>query len=365
MTNRSIYVSVPSQNDSQFIPTILRCIENATNKSNIHIGSSIFWKNEDIDNNKKPFFLKFDEVLSKIPNIKFDILPYHYYPGVGNGRTQSLKFYNDEKYYLSIDSHTQFDEGWDERLIESYEKSSKSFGKRRVITSYLPGYFIDSDGEINYLDDSPKWQFFSYDFQRSPFFPVPDDRAIREKDNPIYDHLIDEVYLPARKISAHFTFTEAEYWVKSCRINLDPRIIFWAEEFYQSALAWSRGYSLVWTKEIFMRHLYSNSITQLIDEKTGSVTTSGKVFSRSNKYEFFENIDDKNSFYKKYIKNSKYPLPHIVSEEQIIMDLMHQRQFYGFLPRSPKGFCKYTGVNLETKRANVWKEVPKLDVIFK
>lgn len=363
--NREIYVSVPSQNDIQFIPTVLRCLENASNKKNIKIGSSIFWKKEDISSGQKPFFIEMEKIFSKIDNIKFDILPFDYFPGVGNGRVQSLKFYDNEKYYLSIDSHTQFEPGWDERLVDSYEKTREHFGKRRVLTSYLPGYNVDEENNISYLDNTPKWQFFTYDLSRSKNIPVPDDKALLDKNIPLFDHLIDDTYLPAKKISAHFTFTEAGYWVNDCRINLDPRIIFWAEEFYQSALAYSRGYNLVWTKEIFMRHLYSSSQARNVDHETGAVSLSNKEYSRAFKKEYVDNDTDINNIYKKYIKDKIYRLPSIVSEEEIIKDLMQRRSFFGGMVRSPQGFCKYSKVNLETKTCGIWTEVPKLDVVFK
>ena len=363
--NRDIYVSVPSQNDAEFIPTVLRCLENASNKKNIKIGSSIFWKKEDIENGKSPFFLEMEKVFSKIDNVNFDILPFDYFPGVGNGRVQSLKFYNNEKYYLSIDSHTQFEPGWDENLIESYEKTRKTFGKRRVLTSYLPGYDIDEDHNITFLDNNPKWQFFSYDPTRSKNIPVPDDKTLTGDNIIIYDHLVDDTYLPAKKISAHFTFTEADYWINGCRINLDPRIIFWAEEFYQSALAYSRGYNLAWTKEIFMRHYYSSSLAKNINSEEGTVNLSNHEKPRSFRDEKMEKDSDINNIYKDYIKDKIYRMPHIINEEHIIKELMEKGSFFGDMIRSPQGFCKYSSVNLQKKTCSSWTEVPKLDVIFK
>lgn len=366
MSNRKIYVSVPTMNDREFIPTLERCLESASDNSNIIIGSSIFWKPKDITEMRKPFFVKIKEKFDSIKNIKMEVLPFDSFPGVGNGRVQSLKFYDNEKYYLSIDSHTQFEDSWDEKLIDCYEDTRKVFGAKRVLTSYLPGYFTDENDEIIRKDDFTKWQYFCYDHTRSKTFPVPMDRAIREDDNPILQHLIDGKYLPAKKISAHFTFTEGYDWVTNCRINLDPRIIFWAEEFYQSALAYSRGYNFVWVNDIFLRHLYSNSVCRMFDSETGSIKEEGEILDRSFDKEYFSSDMEVNEFYKKYIKDKlPWATTHLVAEEVVLKELLDRTGYFGSMPRSPLGFCKYSGIDIENKICRSWTEVPELDVLFK
>lgn len=380
MSKKSIFVSIPSMNDREYLHTVKRLFDSATYPERIFLGSTIFWKKSDISEVGAPFFYHFDQQLSKIKrNIKYDILYWNNYPGVGFGRTEPLKHYNNEDYYLSLDSHTMFVKGWDEKVIDAYENAKKSFGRRLVLTSYLAPYYIKYDkdappGIDKFLpgvdgldvfeyedivfeqnDNDPRWQFFDYthfryraNIQTKSVFPYPNDVSLNVAGQVILPYLIDEMYLPAKKISAHFTFTEADPWVTKFNLNLDTRISFWLEEFYQSSLAYARGYNFVWTKETFFFHKYLNSHNRLHDQK----------------YEY-DSMYKKRIFYEKYIKTIENKPPLSLDENEIIKKFLNKEEYFGFLSRSPISFQKYSGVNLEISRCEPWWKVPKVDIIYK
>lgn len=54
------------------------------------------------------------------------------------------------KYYLQIDSHMRFDQGWDTILINSYERMTTLWGKS-IISTYPPSYEYEEDGSIKYV----------------------------------------------------------------------------------------------------------------------------------------------------------------------------------------------------------------------
>ena len=61
--------------------------------------------------------------------------------GVGWARHISLNYYTNEKYILMVDSHTRFAVGWDEQLIEEFNKALK-FSDKPILSCYP----ADTDG---------------------------------------------------------------------------------------------------------------------------------------------------------------------------------------------------------------------------
>lgn len=379
-----IYISMPALNDYEYLNTIEKAFDEAKNPDKIKIGSSIFWKEKDIHNDKIPFFYLFDKKIKKISNnINYDILYYFDYPGVGHGRTESLKHFNNEKYYLSLDSHTHFSKDWDVKAIDLYENSKKEFGKLVILTSYLPSYY-NNNGDIDftiYRNNFPglknnkkynvhyvkdqnfsKWPFFDYygpvGMEKNNFkyfFPTPNDKDL-DLNSPIFNNLIMNQYIPAKKISAHFTFTESHPWITRFRICLDPNITFWAEEFYQSVLSYARGYNFVWIKDPLFFHLYGRE-------------ENGKKFSREIPPEKLDSISDKEmkkKIFNKYIyKKNKYQNLSLDIDNYLVKSLLNKKNYYGYLPRDPRSFLKYSGIDLYNQKCSNWWEVPELNVVFK
>jgi hypothetical protein len=359
-------------NDYEYLSTVERAYDYSSNPDDISIGTTIFWKSNDIKENSKPFFHHIKNGLdNNFKKVKYDIQPWFLYPGVGQGRIAPTKHYNNEKYFLSIDSHTDFVQGWDEQLIDLYENSRKIFGKRRVITTYLSSYkineevgeYFDGDKTIKSKRDvANRWQFFdfykklSHDLVNSTVFPFPNDKDMNKESIKIFENkIIDNEYLPAKKIAAHFYFTEADPWLTKYNINLDKDIKFWGEEFYQSALSYARGYNLVWIKTQLFFHLYDVVNSRKYEEKHEEGYTS---------------FEEKLYFYNNYIKNSvDYNLNKInscLSDDLINMKLIENKEkVFGYLPRSIQGFLSYSGINIVDKKTSPWWEVPNLNVVYK
>lgn len=392
--NDSIFVAIPTMNDEEYLPTLERLFALAEKPERIFVGTTALWKNSDIPIYGAPFFYKIiKEVGSKYyNNVKLDILPWAYNSGVGNGRLQCLKHYNNEKYFLSIDSHTSFIKNWDSVLIDQYESAKKYFGKMILLTTYLPAYFpswdtsvhnspdqyskklesvnIDESLDLSYIagDRFSRWQFFDYHHNLSLdhidsdyLFPFPNDKRLIETSS-LLESLIDNMYLPAKKISAHFTFTEASPWLTAHRINLSPGCFFWSEEFYQSSLAYARGYNFVWVKEPSLFHYYkpADSPRQII-----SNYDHGKKGRRTEEIIEYDSFSEKVEFYNKYLRiNVEEPLS-LPIENDVVKNLLEHKDFFGYLPRNTKAFMKYAKIDVLKKTCSPWWEVPDLDVIFK
>lgn len=384
----NIFICVPTMNDKEFLSTVERAYDYAKNPDNLSISTTIFWKNEDIKKNHLPFFLNIKRGLDKnFKNVKYDIQPWAVYPGVGNGRLSPIKHFNNEKYFLSIDSHTDFTKDWDSNIIELYENSRKYFGKLRILTTYLTPYcnsiddysddwtnktnndkaFNNSKDTLYYKKDiTNRWAFFDFYKQfgnleaRENIFPLPNDRYIDyESFDILKKNLIENLYIPAKKISAHFYFTESNPWLTKYNLNLDKNIKFWGEEFYQSSLSYARGYNLVWYKTQIMFHKYND-----LGDKSNF-----RSYKNSSLKEY-ESIEEKNNIYNEYVsKLINFKLNKNINiglnDNQIILNLFKNENNFGYLPRSINGFLKYSGIDLINKKTSGWYEVPEINVVYK
>jgi hypothetical protein len=351
----NIFVCVPTMNDVEFISTIERIMDNSENTNKISIATTIFWKNNDIKNNKKPFFFHIKNQLdNKFKNVKYDIQPWHRYPGVGAGRLSPVKHFNNEKYFLSIDSHTDFERDWDSKIIDMYENSRKFFGKRRVLTTYLSPFKDEEPDDI-----VNRWPFFDFyhrligDLPASSLnHPLPNDKKLNEQDlNFLKQYMLDNEYLPAKKISAHFYFTESDPWLVKYNLNLDKSINFWGEEFYQSSLSYARGYNLVWYKTNIAYHKYGGGKRAYLDENL----------------EDYDSSEIRNHIYENYIKKTVGLEQEILNksfdDNDIVSNLFNSKSL-GYLPRSIRGYLKYSDIDLINRKTSPWWEVPKLNVVY-
>ena len=115
---KTIFVSIPCfMDDSELFNTILSCFSNAKNPKNIKmgiafIGDPIFY------NNIKEKFEKFN-------NIKMQYYDFKNNYGVAKSRILARSMYAQEDYFLQIDAHALFEYGWDEYLINKFEKAKK------------------------------------------------------------------------------------------------------------------------------------------------------------------------------------------------------------------------------------------------
>lgn len=370
-----IYVNIPSLNDREYVNTIKRMFDTADDPDNIYVGSSIFWKKDDLGNNHGAFLLEIEKELSNFSNVSFDVLSWAKYPGVGYGRTESTKHFNNQKYFMSIDPHTVFSQGWDSKAKEHYHESEKEFGKKRIITCYLPGAARKNDSETNntlanydadlyHLSYLHKWPIYTFNENAFPFqmtghnFPCPSDVPIKDDSEIFQDN---KLYYPANKINANFYFTESDPWVTEYNICLDNRIVFWLEEFYQSSISYSLGYQFVFVKDIFMWHIYNNETS--LEVKENVITKKEKVSPRS--YPEFEkelSPEERKYIYEKYIKGNQGVMPQCIDNE-IAIELF-DKDFSDF-PRSLSGYLKYCGVDLKTRKTKPWNKLAVPNVLYR
>jgi hypothetical protein len=215
----TIFISIASYRDPELIPTIQDCIINAKNPDRLRFG--ICWQHDDTEslNDYK------DD-----PRFKIIDVPYEHSKGTCWARNLIQSLYEDETYYLQLDSHHRFSKNWDTTLVKMLKELKKKGHKKPLLTAYLPGFDPKNDpnGRVN--------ECWNLEF----------DRYLPEGPIFIKPHVIDgwkdlEGPIPSRFLSGHFIFTVGK-WANE--VKYDPYYYFHGEEPSLAARSFTHGYDL-------------------------------------------------------------------------------------------------------------------------
>ncbi len=136
----SIFVSIASYRDSECSMTLLDLYKNATNPLNIFTG--ICQQNDSkIDSDCIPDDFKYKS------NVRIIRIPSNEARGPTKARYYCSTLYNNEMYYMQIDSHTRFVKGWDSRCLNMIN-SLENVGIEKIVLSYYPKQFGEKDSKM-------------------------------------------------------------------------------------------------------------------------------------------------------------------------------------------------------------------------
>jgi len=226
----SIFVQIPAYHDYELPRTIRDAINKSSGNHTINFGVHLtYYKNNDID-------------MSGLNNVKIDYSVAPNNLGQGMSRHIANEFYDGEDYYLQIDSHTRFEQDWDEWFIDSY-KFYKDLGLNPVLSCY-PGAYEYVDNELVILNE--KSQVFYTDFIQELSFPegdyIPHQRAVANPNGNIF----------TRSISGGSVFSEGAIALIKPNIHM----YFHAEEILTALRLYTHGYDLLLPKRQNLYHLY-------------------------------------------------------------------------------------------------------------
>ena len=170
--------------------------------------------------------------------------------GVSWARSIVFSLYNDQDYLLQIDSHTLFDQAWDESLVKQIQSLNKQHA-RPLISTYPPGFKFDSQGRA--VKDEPAKSDEIFRIDRDPGSELTATRAVLQfrvfRENSELDHL------PGCHVAAGFMFTLGRFVAD---VPYDPYLYFRGEEQSLSLRAHAKGYQVFHPKHklIPLYHLY-------------------------------------------------------------------------------------------------------------
>lgn len=240
----AIFVSVAAYCEPHLYLTIHQLFAKAKYPQRIHVGLV------DQSEQQNPEWLKQFPARKNINYVGLSPVDSR---GVSWARAIAFSLYNDQDYLLQIDSHTLFDQDWDEVLIEQIQHLRNSHAKP-LISTYPPGFRFDSQGRA--VADEPLKSDEIFFIDRDPASVLTADRAVlqfrvvRKQADPA-----EMTHLPGFHIGACFLFTTGDF---TQQVPYDPYLYFRGEEQSLSLRAHAKGYQVFHPRHnlIPLYHLY-------------------------------------------------------------------------------------------------------------
>ena len=239
----SIFISIASYQDPLLVSTIFGAYNNAENKDELIF--SICDQSDDPIN--------IDD-LDFADQVRYEHVNPVFSKGPCWARHRAQTFYQEEDYFLQIDSHTQFLPNWDELFKEALLKIEAAgltdgYFAKPIITSYPRSFkVLDFERGLFELNTGDKHtQVITYRkdslFSRGSFS--------RQIGIPTKHTEITHAYLMA----AGCIFTRGKF-VKD--IPYDPNYYFYGEELSMALRAFTHGFSFFHIPDVPLFHLYTD-----------------------------------------------------------------------------------------------------------
>ena len=155
-------------------------------------------------------------------------------------RSIAQRFWEGEELTLQVDSHTKFDERWDERLIAMLKATP---GEKPLLTVNTPVFWFDNEGQVH----------------RDRARGVPTSRVNHWTEGmgwwaPWVDYGPPHLTLPGRNrfITGNFVFTLGRW---NADVPQDPDQYYWGEELNLTVRSFTSGYDLWVPTEIVVWHM--------------------------------------------------------------------------------------------------------------
>jgi len=225
----AIFVSIASYRDPQLVPTIEDCLRKASYPERLRFG--ICWQHTPADP-PLPFL--------RDPRLRILDVDSRHSRGACWARAEIMKLWQQEQWYLQIDSHCRFAPGWDERLIQM---AAATGSPRPILTAY-PAPFTPTHGaESETLADCAlQVAFHAFTHDGIPeLWPRPLPPAIQARP------------MRARFLAAGFLFAPGSF-VRE--VPYDPELYFMGEEASMTVRAFTHGYDLFHPHETLLWHDY-------------------------------------------------------------------------------------------------------------
>ena len=211
----SIFVSIAAYRDPELIPTLLDCVRRARYKADLRFG--VCWQHAG------------DEPAPPDLGVKLRLIdvPWRQSRGACWARAEIMKLYDNEDYYLQLDSHHRFVQDWDARLIDQAERSGAA---RPLLTTYPASY--DPNTPLPPDDEPTCMPFRSWTRDGIPLFGWQTMQDWRDRSLP----------MRARFLAAGMMFTLGRF---VSDVPYDPELYFYGEEATLAMRAFTHGYVAV------------------------------------------------------------------------------------------------------------------------
>lgn len=233
----SIFISIASYRDPELVRTIKSALENAANPEELYFGVVL----QEME--------RFEPDLSWVPNLSLKKIHPKFARGAGFARAYAMELYNNQDYYLQIDSHTIFEKNWDILCIEQLKTAQDISKNKKIILSYFPPPFLIEKDKAIIIKNS----------KTHPPYPTKQIPKLTKKSQWTAERVEfsdKQKKLPelSTTILAGFVFSTGDIVGK---IPYDPEISFFGEEICFAVRAWTRGWDIYSPCINILYHFYS------------------------------------------------------------------------------------------------------------
>jgi Glycosyltransferase (GlcNAc) len=226
----TIFVSIASYRDPQLGPTIDDCLAKARWPERLTFGIS--W---DHGPEEPP--------LDRFADPAFRVLDVDWRDSRGAcwARAEAMKLWDDERWFLQIDSHMRFAQDWDAKLLE---QAAATGSAKPVLTTYGTDFIPGDPGPLP--PDPMLLEFMCFD----------DDGVLLLRPASIANWRETKRPIRARFLGAMLLFAPGEF-VRD--VPYDPDLYFLGEEITLAVRAFTHGYDLFHPGELIVWHQYTRA----------------------------------------------------------------------------------------------------------
>ncbi|TBL68516.1 GlcNAc-transferase family protein [Hafnia alvei] len=243
----TIFISIASYRDPELLPTLADMLCNAAHPENLHI--SICWQDCEaieifeqagLSPQENRIVQDREVAVYSYKQARIEIINVHYYTSQGAcwARSLSESLFDNECYFLQIDSHTRFIPNWDNEMVSMLQQLQID-SPNPIISSYPPGYTPGPDEVTSKMEFVSRLIFREYDQHGIPMF----------SSTPF----ISLTPVRGSYLAGGFIFTLGNF-VES--IPNDPQIFFAGEEISMSVRAFTHGYDVYHPSKLLLWHYY-------------------------------------------------------------------------------------------------------------
>jgi hypothetical protein len=241
----TIYVSTATMDDSETERSILGLFEKAKYPERISVGMPC-------SSDSKSFYKKLKKTFKgkniKIIYNKFDNKNLSNY-GTGYARHLAMSLYSGQDYILQCDSHTNFEQDWDEILIDLFKEAKEKIDHDKIVlTAYLGVYRYNHDG-VEILEPRSRYPFYTTGFFNNVY--------AKWKDMPLFgEDPFPEKFYPCVKFNGNFAFGDKEF---AKNPGTYKEAFFYDEEIVQGINLINSGFYMVYPNvNLPITHFYSD-----------------------------------------------------------------------------------------------------------
>jgi hypothetical protein len=150
-----------------------------------------------------------------------------------------MRLYDQEEWYLQLDSHHRFGEGWDDKLTRQVELTGS---EKPILTTYAAAFSPQRPADA--VEQTTRIEFGS--FTREGVILTAPGLVVNPSSTPAR----------ARFLSAHFLFAPGSFVAD---VPYDPELYFIGEEITLAVRAFTHGYDLFHPSEHILWHEYTRA----------------------------------------------------------------------------------------------------------